>query len=98
MGDRPGQRPGGAGSRLRHSLLERTPERDLLPRARAFDLTVFAWAPLAAGLLTGTYRRGEAGQLDAFGQTPQSREEDVVSAVPAVAAEGGRSAAQVAPA
>ncbi|NEE44386.1 aldo/keto reductase, partial [Streptomyces sp. SID8455] len=41
------------GSQLRYSLLERTPERELLPQARAFDQTVFAWSPLARGRLTG---------------------------------------------
>ncbi|GKQ39331.1 aldo/keto reductase [Streptomyces sp. A012304] len=83
-----------AGSQLRYNLLERTPERELLPQARAFDLAVLAWAPLAAGKLTGKYRRGESGRLGSGAEDP--REEAVVSAVLEVAEQGGWSPAQVA--
>ncbi|MFF7353767.1 MULTISPECIES: aldo/keto reductase [Streptomyces] len=85
-----------AGSQLRYSLLERTPERELLPQARAFDLAVFAWAPLAAGRLTGKYRRGERGRLDVLGERPKAWEEDVIGVVLDVAEQGGWSPAQVA--
>src|ERR1700704_3322891 len=40
---------------LRYNLLDRSPERELLPMAAAFDLPVFAWGPLAEGRLTGKY-------------------------------------------
>ncbi|MFE9674000.1 aldo/keto reductase [Streptomyces sp. NPDC006259] len=83
-----------AGSQLRYNLLERTPERELLPQARAFDLAVLAWAPLAAGKLTGKYRRGESGRLGS-GEEDQ-REAAVISAVLEIAEEGGWSPAQVA--
>jgi len=43
---------------LRYNLLDRTPERELLPMASAFDLPVFAWGPLAEGRLTGKYLTG----------------------------------------
>jgi aryl-alcohol dehydrogenase-like predicted oxidoreductase len=85
-----------AGSQLRYNLLERTPERELLPQARAFDLAVLAWAPLAAGKLTGKYRRGEPGRLDGWRDRPTSQEEDVVTAVLEIAEQGGWSPAQVA--
>lgn len=85
-----------AGSQLRYNLLERTPERELLPQARAFDLAVLAWAPLAVGKLTGKYRRGEPGRLDLWDDKPTSQEEDVVTAVLDVAEQGGWSPAQVA--
>ncbi|WP_406491431.1 aldo/keto reductase [Streptomyces sp. NBC_01604] len=85
-----------AGSQLRYNLLERTPERELLPQARAFDLAVLAWAPLAAGKLTGKYRRGESGRLDLWDDRPTSQEEDVISAVLDIAEQGGWSPAQVA--
>ncbi|MGV9454137.1 aldo/keto reductase [Streptomyces sp. NPDC003635] len=84
-----------AGSQLRYSLLERTPERELLPQARAFDLAVLAWAPLAAGRLTGKYRRGESGRLADTGE-PDPRVEEIVTAVLDIAEEGGWSPAQVA--
>ncbi|MER7398594.1 aldo/keto reductase [Streptomyces sp. NPDC000151] len=87
-----------AGSQLRYNLLERTPERELLPQARAFDLAVLAWAPLAAGKLTGKYRRGESGRLHVVGgeDGTDQQEEAVVSAVLEVAEQGGWSPAQVA--
>jgi aryl-alcohol dehydrogenase-like predicted oxidoreductase len=85
-----------AGSQLRYNLLERTPERELLPQARAFDQAVLAWAPLAAGKLTGKYLRGEPGRLGATGATADAREEAVVRTVVEIAEQGGWSPAQVA--
>ena len=49
------------GLQIEYSLLERTPERELLPMAQALGLTVTAWSPLAGGLLTGKYRVSESG-------------------------------------
>lgn len=87
-----------AGSQLRYNLLERTPERELLPQAHAFDLAVLAWAPLAAGKLTGKYRRGEQGRLagTAAHDTADRRAEETVTAVLEIAEQGGWSPAQVA--
>ncbi|MGG2459470.1 aldo/keto reductase [Streptomyces sp. RGM 3693] len=87
-----------AGSQLRYNLLERTVERELLPQARAFDLAVLAWAPLAAGKLTGKYRRGESGRLDTTDRTGHwdHNEDETVTAVLEVAEKGGWSPAQVA--
>jgi aryl-alcohol dehydrogenase-like predicted oxidoreductase len=45
---------------MEYSLLERTAERELLPVAEAFGLSVTAWAPMAAGILTGKYTRGSS--------------------------------------
>ncbi|TLX26621.1 aldo/keto reductase [Chryseobacterium indologenes] len=47
---------------VEYSLLQRTTERELLPMAEAFGLGVLAWSPLAGGLLTGKYRKGESGR------------------------------------
>ncbi|MCK7625521.1 aldo/keto reductase [Streptomyces sp. RS10V-4] len=87
-----------AGSQLRYSLLERTVERELLPQARAFDLAVLAWAPLAAGKLTGKYRRGESGRLTAEGALGfrDHNEDETVTAVLEIAEQGGWTPAQVA--
>ena len=43
---------------IQYSLIERTGERELLPVAEAFGLSVTAWAPMGAGILTGKYTRG----------------------------------------
>lgn len=56
-----------AGIQVEHSLVERTTEHDLLPMAHALGLGVVAWSPLGGGMLTGKYRRGEAGRLQGFG-------------------------------
>ncbi|MEW2579741.1 aldo/keto reductase [Streptomyces syringium] len=87
-----------AGSQLRYSLLERTPERELLPQARAFDLAVLAWSPLAGGKLTGKYRRGETGRLNTPGwdSGTDRREDEIITAVVEIAEQGGWSPAQVA--
>jgi len=42
---------------LKYSLIERTPERELLPMARELDMAVTPWAILGAGVLTGKYTR-----------------------------------------
>lgn len=43
------------GLQIEYSLVERTPERELLPMAHALDIAVTPWAPLGAGILTGKY-------------------------------------------
>ena len=45
------------GLQIEYSLLQRTPERDLLPMADQFGLSILAWGPLGAGVLTGKYTR-----------------------------------------
>lgn len=48
---------------IEYSLLQRTPERELLPMAKHFGMTVTPWAPLAGGALTGKYLRGDFGRI-----------------------------------
>jgi aryl-alcohol dehydrogenase-like predicted oxidoreductase len=43
------------GLQIKYSLIERTPERDLLPMARAHEMTVTPWGVLGSGLLTGKF-------------------------------------------
>ena len=82
---------------LRYNLLERSPERELLPMADAFDLPVFAWGPLAEGRLTGKYLSGHTGRLTEVGR-PYTRvgSDDIVRDVVAISHEIGCSPAQVA--
>jgi aryl-alcohol dehydrogenase-like predicted oxidoreductase len=44
---------------IEYSLIERTVERDLIPMARELGLGVLPWSPLASGVLTGKYSRGD---------------------------------------
>jgi len=48
------------GLQIEYSLLERTVERELLPMAEYFGLSVVGWAPLGAGVLTGKYTRDDS--------------------------------------
>lgn len=45
-----------------YNLVERQIELETLPAARANGLGVLAWSPLAAGFLTGKYRRDEPAE------------------------------------
>jgi aryl-alcohol dehydrogenase-like predicted oxidoreductase len=51
-----------SGLQLKYSLLERTPERDLLPMAAYMGLTVTSWGTLGGGQLSGKYLGRDAGQ------------------------------------
>ncbi len=51
--------PGFAAVQNEYSLLDRTAERDVLSLARELDVGFVPYFPLASGLLTGKYRRGE---------------------------------------
>ena len=87
-----------------YSLQARDAEYELIPAALDQGLGVLVWSPLAGGLLTGKYRRGEdapAGtrRLAGWDEPPVRNEEhlyDTVEALLAIAAERGVSAAQVA--
>jgi aryl-alcohol dehydrogenase-like predicted oxidoreductase len=52
-----------AALQIEYSLLQRTPERDLLPMAQAYGLTVTPWGALAGGAFSGKYLRGESGRV-----------------------------------
>jgi aryl-alcohol dehydrogenase-like predicted oxidoreductase len=44
-----------AGLQAEYSLVQREAERELIPMARGLGLTVLAWGPLGAGVLSGKY-------------------------------------------
>lgn len=54
---------GFTGLQVEYSLLQRTPERDLIPMASSLGLALTPWAPLAGGALTGKYLKGEQGRV-----------------------------------
>jgi len=54
---------------IEYSLLERTVEGELLPMARELGLGVTPWSPMAGGVLSGKYRRGEAVVSDRGART-----------------------------
>jgi len=91
------------GLQIEYSLIERTVERELIPMAKALNLGVTAWSPLAGGVLTGKYHghgssepgRMSSGMNKDF-MPEQQRADRVVAAVKTVSDETGRSMAQVA--
>jgi aryl-alcohol dehydrogenase-like predicted oxidoreductase len=89
------------GLQIEYSLVERTPERELLPMAQAMGLGVTPWSPLGQGVLTGKYNQSgalEGARLKQEGALPYLTERNlkVAAEVVAVAHEAGRSPAQVA--
>ena len=48
-----------------YNLLDRRVERELMPMAQTYGVATIPWSPLAGGLLTGKYRRGETPPEDA---------------------------------
>ena len=81
---------------VEYSLLARTPERELIPMAKHFGMTVTPWAPLAGGALTGKYLRGETGRIKPESNRLNSRSEGITKAVAAIADESGISSGQAA--
>ncbi|HVM92239.1 MAG TPA: aldo/keto reductase [Terriglobales bacterium] len=90
------------GLQIEYSLLERTVERELIPMAKAFNLGVVAWSPLAGGLLSGKYHSGsekDARYTSDMGKEFKrtgDRADAIVAAVQKVSQQVGRPAAQVA--
>ena len=86
-----------AGLQVPYSLVNRDVERELLPMADAYGMTVAAWSPLGGGVLSGKYTRGTAPagtRLGAEGITPHDRA--VAAVVDEVADELGVTSSQVA--
>ncbi len=92
------------GLQIPYSLIERTPERELLPMAEALEITVTPWGTLGGGVLTGKYKSGEKRPRDSrYGQDTTwgdvyvtDRNIAIAGEVEKVAAEMGRSPSQVA--
>ncbi len=87
------------GLQIEYSLKERTPERELIPMAKAFDLAVTPWSPLAAGLLTGKYNQKELpskARLVVEGRTLDPKDLKIAETVVSIANKIGKTPAQVA--
>jgi aryl-alcohol dehydrogenase-like predicted oxidoreductase len=94
------------GLQIEYSLIERTPEHELLPMAKELGLTVTPWSPLAGGILAGKYlnmdsdeaKSGRYGsELMQGALVPEKdRKEKIAREVVNIAGELGVSASQVA--
>jgi len=81
---------------VEYSLIARTPERDLIPMAKHFGMTVTPWAPLGGGVLTGKYIRGEQGRIKPESKRLNDRAVEITKTVIAIADELGVSPGNVA--
>ena len=88
---------------IEYNLIERAVERELVPMAKALNLGLLAWSPLAKGVLTGKYLgegKANGARLSIEGMKEflpeERRAAPIISAVKSVAAQTGRSMAQVA--
>jgi len=91
------------GLQIEYSLMERTVERELTPMAKALNVGVVAWSPLAGGVLTGKYHgegKADGGRMSNEGMRnllpEEQRAAPIISAVKSVSEQVDRSMAQVA--
>jgi aryl-alcohol dehydrogenase-like predicted oxidoreductase len=82
-------------SQNEYSWLDRSVESDLVPALQEYEIGLLPFFPLASGLLTGKYKRGEAppkgSRVEAWGMASRLTDEvfDVLEALEKFAAERG---------
>lgn len=81
---------------VEYSLLQRSPERELIPMARHFGMTLVPWAPLAGGALTGKYLLGGSGRIKPESIRRSPRAEQLTRTIMEIARELGVRPASVA--
>ena len=93
-----------AALQIQYSLADRTPERDLLPMAKALDIAVTPWGVLGGGVLSGKYKTPKDRPADARYAKDEAwaevnvtdRNVRIAQATSEVAKETGRTPSQVA--
>ncbi len=88
---------------VRYNLLERDAEKELLPYAEEYNMTLLAWSPLAKGALTGKYRPDSLPEFEDVRKTDPvfhpdnfARVYEVVKLLEEMAGRYGKTPAQVA--
>ena len=71
-------------------------QRELIPMAKHFGMTVTPWAPLAGGALTGKYLRGEKGRIKPESSRLNDNSQRITKEVITIAEELGISPGNVA--
>lgn len=88
------------GLQIEYSLIERTPEHDLIPMAESLGLGVTPWSPLKGGFLSGKYTRDtrpeEGGRIREDAPVLTDRNFDILDAVREVAQRNDSTPARVA--
>lgn len=85
-----------AGLQIEYSLLQRAPERELLPMAAHFGMAVTPWGAIGGGALTGKYLKGETGRVVETSARRSERANAIAGAVVGHAQSLGVSPVQVA--
>ena len=88
----------------KYNLLDRHIEEELVPCCQAYGVSVIPWFPLAAGFLTGKYKRGEAppdgtrfsSNPDFYGRMVTDTQYDILDRLTAFAEERGHSVTELA--
>jgi aryl-alcohol dehydrogenase-like predicted oxidoreductase len=89
-------------NQIRYNLVDRAPERDLLPYAEAQNRVIIAYSPLAQGLLSGRYHRDNLPANRIRGANPLFLPENIeraaglIGALRAIADAHGATPAQIA--
>jgi aryl-alcohol dehydrogenase-like predicted oxidoreductase len=85
------------GLQIEYSLIQRTPERDLLPMAKALGLSITPWGAIGGGVLTGKYLKGETvGRVPEASARRNERANAIAAEVVAISDKLGIPAAQIA--
>ncbi len=91
-----------ASMQMYYTLASRDLEREVVPFAQSEGLAILPWSPLAGGLLSGKFKRDQAGPNDArrtafdFPPVNKDRAYDCVEAMELIATEHNVSVAQIA--
>ena len=80
---------------IEYSLLQRTPERDLLPMAKTFDLAVTPWGAIGGGALSGKYLKNESGRIAESSARRSERANGIAAETVAVAERLGVTPSQI---
>ncbi|MDX2189412.1 MAG: aldo/keto reductase [Bacteroidota bacterium] len=81
---------------VEYSLIQRTPERDLIPMAKSFELALTSWGAMAGGALSGKYLRNEKGRVPENSQRRTDRANKIAMEVVSIADKLGAKPTQVA--
>ena len=90
------------GLQIEYSLIERSPERELLPMAKSMGMTVTPWGPLGGGVLTGKYLKNSS-EIKRYSEEERAessrfneKSTEIAKTVQRIASEINKSPAQIA--
>lgn len=81
---------------IEYNLLQRATEQEYFPMAKELGVAIMGYSPMAGGLLTGKYRKGETGRITMMGGQNIGTENDILDVLHVIADELGATPGQVA--